>query len=344
MVPPAPVVFGCSGTELSADEIAFFEELRPAGLILFARNCQEPDQVRALVDGFRSAVGDERAFVFIDQEGGRVARLGPPHWRRAPPAKLLGDIYGADTELGRRAVELNTRLIAGELLDLGINADCIPVLDLPAPDGHQVIGDRAFSSDPEAVATLGRVVVDTLLDCGCLPVIKHIPGHGRARVDSHELLPVVDCGRDVLEAHDFAPFRALHEAPCAMTAHVLYTDVDPEACATHSAIVINDVIRKEIGFSGLLMSDDLAMAALEGTPAERAARALQVGCDLALHCTGDIEDMKAVAEGLSEIAPETVARLGQAHDMIGQPDAPARPGLEQELAEIITESGVAWAT
>lgn len=341
---PAPVVFGCSGTELSADEIDLFQELRPAGLILFARNCREPDQVRALVRSFRSAVADDRAFVFIDQEGGRVARLGPPHWRRAPPARLLGEIYGIDPERGRRAAEQNTRLIAAELTALGINGNCIPVLDLPAPDGHEIIGDRAFADDPDTAIALGRIVTETLLRCGCLPVIKHIPGHGRARVDSHEHLPVVDCGRDALEAHDFRPFHALHDSPCAMTAHVLYADLDAERCATHSALVINDVIRGRIGFSGLLISDDLAMAALDGGLAERASRALQAGCDLALHCTGDIEDMKAVAEGLPEIAPETVARLGRAHDMIRRPEPFERPVLEREFAETVSEAGLAWAT
>ena len=341
---PAPVIFGCSGAELSADEIAFFAELRPAGLILFARNCRAPDQVRALVESFRSTVADDRAFVFIDQEGGRVARLGPPHWRRAPPARLLGDIYGIDPELGRRAAELNTRLIAAELTALGINGDCIPVLDLPAPGGHEVIGDRAFSSDPETAAALGRIVADTLLRCGCLPVIKHIPGHGRAVVDSHAQLPVVDSSADALGAHDFRPFRALRDAPAAMTAHVLYSALDAEAPATHSAIVVNDVIRGQIGFSGLLMSDDLAMAALEGGLAERAARALWAGCDLALHCTGAIEDMKAIAEGLPEIAPETIARLGRAHDRIRRSEPFEWPVLESAFAETVAEAGLAWET
>ena len=282
----AACILGCSGTRLSSDERAFFREARPWGFILFARNIEDADQVRRLTGSLREAADAEDALIFIDQEGGRVQRLKPPLARLRRPAALFGQLYARAPERAVEAVRLNHRLLAHELSALGVDADCAPCLDLRHPEGHGVIGDRAFSGDAAVVAALGRAAVDGLLAGGVAPVIKHVPGHGRAELDSHLALPVVSTPEAVLEETDFQPFRAVADAPMAMTAHVTFSAVDPDACVTLSHRAIATVVRGHIGFEGLLMCDDLSMRALGGSLAERTARAMQAGCDVALHGNG----------------------------------------------------------
>jgi len=284
---PLAAIFGCAGLALGPDERRFLRDADPWGFILFQRNCESPDQLRALVAELRAAVGRE-APVLIDQEGGRVQRLKPPHWRQAPPP-------AAFARAGPEALQLNVRLLAAELRALGIDVDCIPCLDLPAPGAHGVIGDRALSAEPGEAARLGRLVCAALLEGGVLPVIKHLPGHGRARADSHHELPRVATALPELERTDFAPFRALADMPLAMTAHVVYEAIDPDAPATTSSEVVRRTIRGWIGFDGLLMSDDLNMNALSGGLAGRATASLAAGCDVVLHCSGKLDEMEAVA-------------------------------------------------
>jgi beta-N-acetylhexosaminidase len=276
---PRAAIFGVAGEDLSAAEADFFAGCDPLGFILFSRNCRAPDQVRRLVARLRDCVRRTDAPVLIDQEGGRVARLKPPHWPDYPAAARIAALGGA------RAVEaarLGARLIAADLASLGISVDCMPVLDLPVPGADDIIGDRAYGSMPAPVADLGRAVCEGLLAGGVLPILKHIPGHGRATVDSHRALPVVSQSRAELEAADFAPFHALKAMPWAMTAHILYRDIDAENPATLSPRLISQVIRASIGFDGVLLSDDLSMAALPGGLGERAARAPAAGCDVAV--------------------------------------------------------------
>ncbi len=303
-------IAGCSGLRLTAEERAFFAASAPWGFILFARNVETPDQVRGLVEELRAAVGWQ-APVLIDQEGGRVQRLRPPHWHDDPPAEAFGTLYLRDPQAALTAVRLNSQAIAADLMDLGIDVDCLPVADLRHPDGHGIIGNRAYGTTPEAVAALAREAAAGLLDCGVLPVLKHIPGHGRAPADSHERLPVVTADRAALEAADFEAFRRLRGLPLAMTAHVVYAAIDPERPATTSAMMINEVIRSFIGFDGLLMSDDLSMGALAGDLGSRSRAAIAAGCDLLLHCNGKMEEMEPVAEAapaLDGLAADRAAR------------------------------------
>jgi beta-N-acetylhexosaminidase len=297
-------IFGCAGTSLSADERAFFRDADPLGFILFARNIEAPDQARRLTEDLRSCLARAETPILIDQEGGRVARLRPPHWRKAPPARLLGELYARDPERGLEATRLNSRLLAADVASIGCDVDCLPVLDIAFPETHAVIGDRAYAGQPEPVAALGRAAAEGLLAEGVMPVIKHIPGHGRATVDSHNTLPRVSVPRDTLERTDFVPFKFLADLPWAMTAHVLYEAIDPTSALTVSAVGVNDIVREHIGFDGLLLSDDLSMQALGGTLGERAARALAAGCDIALHCNGRMEEMREVA---ANTGPMTVA-------------------------------------
>jgi beta-N-acetylhexosaminidase len=298
-------IYGCGGLVLSADEGAFFREARPWGFILFARNIQDPEQVRSLVRALRATVEDPTAPVLIDQEGGRVARLKPPHWREFPPAARFGALHDINPEAAREAVYLNARLIAHDLTMLGINVDCLPVLDVPVKGAHDIIGDRAFGHDPSTVIDLGRAQIEGLMVGGVLPVMKHIPGHGRAGADSHLELPRVKTPREELSASDFVPFRSLNLTPIAMTAHVVYDSIDPQRPATVSPKVVREVIRGEIGFDGLLMSDDLSMQALDGSLGARAKAAQFAGCDVVLHCNGNMDEMK-------QVAAETKALNGQA--------------------------------
>jgi beta-N-acetylhexosaminidase len=310
--PPLAVALGCSGERLTASERDFFAAAYPVGFILFRRNCSSPHQVRDLVDSLRGCVGRDDAPVMIDQEGGRVARLRPPHWRRYPSAARLASLPDASAA---RAARLGARLIADDLAGLGITVDCLPVLDLPASEADPVIGDRAYGSDPERVARLAGAVCAGLLDGAVLPVLKHIPGHGRARVDSHYACPRVETGFEELARTDFAPFRALAAMPWAMTAHIVYSAVDPTAPATLSSRTIAETIRGEIGFDGVLVSDDLSMRALGGGLGERTRQALASGCDLALHCNGDPGEMEEVIAAARPISPLTAERLRRGEAM-----------------------------
>jgi beta-N-acetylhexosaminidase len=308
----APVVFGLAGHAVSDDERRFFADSRPFGFILFKRNCDTPAQVRSLTDDLRSIDGCADVPILIDQEGGRVQRLQPPQWRQAPPAAVFGDLARRDGDAAAEACRINARLLAEDLRLLGVDVDCLPCLDLSFPETHAVIGDRAFASDVDTVARLGQAQADGLIAGGVLPVMKHLPGHGRATADSHHELPQVDAPRAELAASDFAPFRALRHLPMAMTAHIVFTDIDAERPATQSPVVIDEVIRRDIGFGGLLFSDDLNMNALSGTLGERARRSLDAGCDVVLHCNGDFAEMQDVAGAVGTLREAAAERWRQA--------------------------------
>ncbi|ENZ80521.1 beta-glucosidase-like glycosyl hydrolase [Caulobacter vibrioides OR37] len=301
-------ILGCAGTTLTAEEVAFFKDVKPWGFILFKRNIADPEQVRALTAALRDTVGRPDAPILIDQEGGRVARLQPPHWRIYPPGRAYGELVANDPLTAREITRLGARLMAHDLHVLGINVDCAPVLDVPDPKGHEIIGDRAYGDTPEQVATLGRAAAEGLLAGGVLPIIKHIPGHGRALSDSHLELPVVKAKLLELEIRDFAPFRVLSDMPMAMTAHVVYAAIDRKNPATTSKKVIKQVIRGSMGFDGLLMSDDLSMKALTGDFKQRAKDSLSAGCDVVLHCNGDMDEMKAVMSGVGKMSKEARRR------------------------------------
>lgn len=302
------MICGCSGLELTADEEAFLREAQPWGLILFKRNILTPQQVTALTARFRDIVGRADAPVLVDQEGGRVQRLGPPHWRKYPAGAAFEQMAGVKDGQRERLAYLGARLIAEDLRTLGVTVDCLPVLDVPVEGGHNVIGDRAYSRDPETVAGLGAAAARGLMAGGVMPVMKHIPGHGRAGADSHLELPVVTASRAELEASDFAPFRACVGLPAAMTAHVVYTALDPDRPATTSPTVIQDIVRGLIGFDGLLMSDDLSMKALTGSFREKAEALTAAGVDMALHCNGDLTEAGGVAEGTPMLAGDALRR------------------------------------
>ena len=289
------LIVGCAGPRLNSVEREFLGRWRPWGLILFKRNIETSAQVSALIQEFRGVVGYREAPVLIDQEGGRVERLSPPQWPHFPPAAQLGAAYARDPATGLAAAKLGARLIANELSTLGISVDCMPVADLRLPGAHGVIGDRAYGAEAETVARLARAAAEGLLAGGVLPVVKHVPGHGRARADSHEALPVVETSRAELERTDFQPFRRLNDLPIAMTAHVVYAAIDAQRPATVSRTVVEDVIRRHIGFDGLLLTDDLSMKALAGGFRARAEAALSAGCDIVLHCNGRLEEMSEIA-------------------------------------------------
>ena len=312
-------ISGCAGLALSDDERRFFAATRPCGLILFARNCGTPEQVAALVTQFKDAVESDDVLVLIDQEGGRVQRLRAPLWRTMPPARCYGRLYESDPEAAKHAAFASARLIAQELRDLGITVNTTPVLDVPQQGAHEIIGDRAFSTDPDIVAALGGAVVDGCLAGGVLPVIKHVPGHGRALADSHLSLPKIDVGLDELEATDFRPFRALRDAPLAMTAHVLIPAFDDRRPATTSPVIMGEVIRNRLGLTGLVMSDDLGMKALRGPFAERARDTIAAGCDVALHCSGALGEMVEVGKAVPPLAGLAAERFTQARAALHDP-------------------------
>jgi len=314
-------VSGCAGPILSEAERAFFARSNPWGLILFKRNCENPEQIRTLTAGFRAAVGRREAPVFIDQEGGRVQRLGPPSnaWRLYPAARAYGDLYLRDPLAAVRAARQVARLMAEDLLAAGITANCVPVLDVPQPGSHEVIGNRAYSERVDHIIALGGAHAAGFLAGGIAPVMKHVPGHGRARADSHLDLPRVDAAPAELRAVDFVPFAALAGLPMAMTAHIVYAALDPSTPATLSRRVIGDTIRGEIGFDGLLMTDDLSMKALSGTLAERARRALAAGCDVVLHCSGVLAEMEEVAEAAGCFSKLAAGRARRALKMAAKP-------------------------
>ncbi len=326
-------IAGCAGPVLGADEQAFFRDAQPWGFILFKRNIEAPDQVRRLTAALRETVGRD-APVLIDQEGGRVQRMGPPHWPKYPPgaayARAAAD-PGAQAELAR----LGARLIAQDLHDVGIDVDCVPCLDVPVAGAHDVIGNRAYGNDPETVIRLGRAAAEGLLAGGVLPIVKHMPGHGRAGADSHHALPVVDASRAELETTDFRPFRALADMPMAMTAHVVYRAIDPDRPATTSAVVMREIVRGHLAYDGLVMSDDLSMNALAGSLGERARAAFAAGCDMALHCNGDLAEMGAVAAETPALAGEPARRAAVALALRRPPEplpVDARARFEAALA------------
>ena len=304
-------IFGLSGPHLTEAERDLFLRAQPVGYILFARNIQSPNQVKSLTADLRG-LSEATPLILIDQEGGRVARLKPPHWRAAPSARRFGDLARTDRDAACRATGINAGLLAAELAVLGINVDCAPVLDLPVSGAHDIIGDRAFAADPETVSLLGRAFCAGMIAAGVLPVIKHIPGHGRATVDSHQDLPRVPDTLETLRRTDFAPFTALADMPLAMTAHIVYVAIDAEAPATLSRKVIQETIRGEIGFDGVLMTDDLGMRALSGTPESLAETALRAGCDLILHCSGDLSEMQSITEACGAPGPDAQRRICQA--------------------------------
>jgi beta-N-acetylhexosaminidase len=305
-------ITGISGLELTTAEREFLRGELPWGLILFKRNVDTPDQVSALVDEFRSLVGEADAPVMIDQEGGRVARLTPPHWPVYPPGATFGALYDLDKALGLRAAWLSSRLIAADLIDLGITVDCLPLADVPVAGADAVIGNRAYGTEPAKVAAIARAVTGGLEQGGVLPVLKHIPGHGRATADSHFRLPTVDTPQEELERTDFAAFQPLADLPMAMTAHVVFSAIDPVQPATTSATIIHRVIRGVIGFQGLLMSDDVSMNALAGSIAERTCAIVDAGCDMVLHCNGKLDEMRDVARETPELAGEALERARRA--------------------------------
>lgn len=337
---PLPVIFGCLGPTLAPEERELFRAADPLGFILFGRNVADPEQVRVLVEELRTTVGRADAPVLIDQEGGRVARLKPPHWRAAPPAGRIGSIAAGTPGLegACEAARLNSRLLADDLTALGIDVDCAPVVDVPIPEAHEIIGDRAYSTDAFLVGKIARAAAEGLLEGGVLPVIKHIPGHGRALADSHEDLPVVEDRRAALDGSDFAPFRALADMPWAMTAHVVYTAIDAEHPATTSPRVISEIIRRHIGFKGVLVSDDLSMKALDGDLASRARAAIGAGCDLVLHCTGIYDEMKEVAEALTPMNGELTGRLSRARAMAMRPAPFDRQAADTRLQALLREA------
>ncbi|MCY4480737.1 MAG: beta-N-acetylhexosaminidase [Rhodospirillales bacterium] len=298
---PRAMMLGCAGTVLDADECRFMADADPAGFILFKRNCESPEQVRALVASLRKAVARPDAPVLVDQEGGRVTRLGSPHWREPPAPALLGALAGIDNTAGVRASWLSARLVAADLHPLGITVNCAPTLDLRLVEASQVIGDRALGADPHAVARLGRAVADGLRAGGVVAAIKHMPGHGRATADSHAVLPRVASSLKSLSTRDFVPFRALRDAPAGLTSHVCYTALDSDRPGTLSEAVIGEAVRGAIGFDGLLISDDLSMGALTGPVGARAAAALAAGCDVALHCNGKRDEMREVAAAVPRL-------------------------------------------
>jgi beta-N-acetylhexosaminidase len=312
MAAPRAFITGIEGTAVSAAELAFLREARPWGFILFKRNIQDHAQVAALTAELRSAVGDADAPVLIDQEGGRVQRLGPPLWPAYPPGAAYGALYQTDRAQGLAAAKLGARLIAADLTALGIDVDCLPLADVPAAGADAVIGDRAYGTDPATVAALARAVAEGLAEGGVLPVLKHIPGHGRATADSHLKLPVVDTPAAELEKTDFAAFRPLADLPMAMTAHVVFSALDAAQPATTSATMISQVIRLSIGFHGLLMSDDLSMNALAGSLRVRASASLKAGCDMLLHCNGKLDEMVEVATEAPPLTGEAKARADRA--------------------------------
>jgi beta-N-acetylhexosaminidase len=336
-------ITGVSGPQLDAAERDFIRAARPWGFILFKRNVQTPAQVAALVRELRDVADAEDAPVLIDQEGGRVQRLGPPHWPAYPPGAVFDRLYDIDSALGLEAARLSARLIADDLGQLGITVDCLPLADVPVAGADAVIGDRAYGTSPAKVAAIARAVTDGLEQGGVLPVLKHIPGHGRATADTHVLLPTVAAPEAELDATDFAAFRPLADLPMAMTAHVVFSAIDSAHPATTSATMIQRVIREGIGFQGLLMSDDVSMNALAGSIAERTRAIMAAGCDIVLHCNGRLEEMAAVAAETPELAGKALERADRALAARRRPDAFDRAAARAELDALINRLGPAIA-
>jgi beta-N-acetylhexosaminidase len=328
-------ITGLSGTAITPEEGAFLRDAAPLGLILFKRNIADPAQLRRLIEDFRTIRGAD-APVLIDQEGGRVQRMGPPHWPVYPPGAIFGGLYRCDPAKGRRAAWLGARLIAADLAAVGITVDCLPLADVPVAGADRVIGDRAYGDTPQQVAALAMAVVDGLTAGGVLPVLKHIPGHGRATADSHLRLPVVTADRPTLEATDFAAFVPLARAPFGMTAHVVFTAIDPGLPATTSKTMISQVIRGFIGFSGALMTDDVSMGALAGPIAQRVRQSLAAGCDLVLHCNGNLAEMREVAANCPELGGAARERTERALASRCSPQAIDLEAARAEFTELVS--------
>lgn len=327
-------IFGFSGTSLSHDEIAFFKDAKPWGFILFQRNIETKEQVHFLCETLRILTGRDNTPILIDQEGGRVRRLMPPLWRFHPSAQMMLEVYLKDPVKGRELVRLNALCLAKELKEIGININCAPVLDLKTPHGNKdVIGDRSFGTDPDTVSILGRAFAEGLLAGSVLPVIKHIPGHGQASVDSHKELPVVCQSLQELDRFDFKPFKALSDLPAALPAHIVYAQLDPDHPATLSSLIIQDIIRKRINFKGLLITDDLSMKALSGSYRNRSEKALKAGCDILLHCNGIMDEMKEVAQASHSLRDISLERAQTALHHIDHLEEP----IEMEWAKRVLE-------
>jgi beta-N-acetylhexosaminidase len=327
-------ITGCAGTALTDAEREFFACERPCGLIVFARNVESPAQLRALVADFKEAVGSDDVLTLVDQEGGRVQRMRPPYWRNMPPARCYGQLYETDPNGAKRAAFAGARLIAAQVRDAGLNTNCTPCIDVPQAGAHDIIGDRAFSTDPDVVSALGRAVMEGTLAGGVLPVIKHVPGHGRALADSHKSLPRIEATKEELEAADFRPFQALHDAPLAMTAHVLLPVFDERRPATVSPVIMDQVIRKQMGLTGLVMSDDIGMKALRGPFAERTRAVFEGGCDVVLHCSGNLSEMIEVAGAVPPLQGEAARRFAEARGLLHDPE----PFDEAEALALVTEA------
>lgn len=329
------VIYGCAGPTLSPDEVAFFREADPWGFILFRRNLETEDQARALCAALRDTVG-WHAPILVDHEGGRVARLSPQISPKRPPTALYGQVaLVKGMETGRQAARLGGELLARDASSVGINVNCVPMIDVRQPDANeQVIGDRALGEEVQTVIALGRALYEGSLLGGCLPVIKHMPGHGRSTVDSHYDLPVVTADRATLEAVDFQPFKAFQDAALGMTAHLVYTAIDPDNPGTLSSTIIGDVIRREIGFEGLLMTDDLSMKALGGDFGERTRRALEAGCDVILHCNGDPAEMQAIASEVDSLEGLSLSRANRALAQLSTPSEIDMNSLEVQFASL----------
>jgi beta-N-acetylhexosaminidase len=336
-------ITGVAGTTLSDAERAFLASERPWGFILFKRNIETPAQVISLVEELRNAVGQPDAPVLIDQEGGRVQRLAPPHWPVYPAGAVFSRLYDLDPALGLQAARLSARLIADDLGRLGVSVDCLPLADVPVAGADAVIGDRAYGTEPAKVAAIARAVTRGLEDGGILPVLKHIPGHGRATADTHFRLPVVDTDKNELERTDFAAFRPLNDLPMAMTAHVVFSAIDPAQPATTSATMIQQVIRGVIGFQGLLMSDDVSMNALAGSIAERTRAIVAAGCDMVLHCNGKLDEMREVARSTPQLSGMAKSRADASSASRRAPAPFDRNLARTELDALIAQAGTAGA-
>jgi beta-N-acetylhexosaminidase len=336
-------ITGVAGPELSAAEREFIRLERPWGFILFKRNIETPEQVFLLVRQLRESISDPQAPVLIDQEGGRVQRFGPPHWPIYPPGAVFGALYDIDRALGLSAARLSARLIAADLIETGVTVDCLPLADVPVPGADAVIGNRAYGTEPRKVAAIARAVTEGLEQGGILPVLKHIPGHGRATADTHFRLPVVDTPRTELERVDFAAFQPLADLPMAMTAHVVFSALDPAHPATTSATIIEQVIRGAIGFQGLLMSDDVSMNALAGSIAERTRAIVAAGCDMVLHCNGRLDEMREVAAETPELSGKALQRATMALASRKPPQPFDRLAARADLDGLIDRAGLAGA-
>lgn len=336
MVDVSSVIFAPEGLRLTQNEKAFFTEANPAGFVIFKRNIDTHDQVKSLVAELKSVTGRDDLAILVDQEGGRVQRLAEPHWEKRPPLGSFVEYFYENVELAKKALMLNVQLLGLDLFEVGLTVNCLPLLDVPQRGSDNIIGDRAFGLNPLIVEMLGHIVCDGLNAAGILPIIKHIPGHGRALVDSHLELPKTDCDRETLEKVDFSPFKTFENELFAMTAHVTYTAIDPDNCATFSKKIISEVIRDFMGFKGLLMSDDIGMGALSGTFANRAKRSLDAGCDLVLHCSGDFDEMQDAMKGCKALGLEKLARINHHLKAVkGNGKQLNRAEIEQEYSHIM---------